>query len=63
MSQKKVEKALRMELDMKAQSGQEQDPEFLEAQKRNRVISLKELLENAEQKGYLTKEECEDSST
>ena len=64
LSKKKVEKALKMELDMTAQNNNNingnPDPEFLEAQRRNRVISLKDLLENAELKGYLTKEETED---
>jgi hypothetical protein len=33
------------------------DPEILDAQKRNKVITHKDLIDNAEAKGYLTKDE------
>lgn len=52
-SQVKMEEALRMDLDLSLQQPS-QEPELIEAQKRNKVIVLKDLLENAETKGYLT---------
>ena len=56
LSQHKVEEALRVELDLSLQPPSA-EPEIIEAQKRNRVIDLKNLLEHAEASGYLTKEE------
>jgi len=48
-----VEEALRMELDLSLQPAST-DPEILDAQKRNKVIIMKDLIENAEARGYLT---------
>lgn len=56
LSQQKVEEALRVELDLSLQPPSN-EPDIIDAQKRNKVIVLRDLLENAEVRGYLTKEE------
>lgn len=61
ISRKKVEEALRQELDLTLQPPSA-DPEIAEAQKRTRVIQMKDLLENAEARQYLTAQEIAEKS-
>lgn len=61
ISRKKVEEALKQELDLTLQPPSA-DPEIAEAQKRTRVIQMKDLLENAEARQYLTAQEIAEKS-
>ena len=60
-TQIKVEEALRLELDLSLQP-QSNDPEIIDAQKRNKVILMRDLLENAEARGYLTPTDIQESN-
>lgn len=61
LSQKKVEEALLGELDLGSQPTA-QDPEFADAVKRNKVIQMKDLIENAESRGYMTAAEIQEGA-
>ena len=51
LAQEKVEEALLAELDQTRHT--EQTPEIVELQKRNKVIAMKDLIDNADQRGYM----------
>lgn len=53
LTQAKIEEALRKELDLSLQPPGT-DPEIIESQKRNKVILMKDLIEQADSKGYLS---------
>ena len=55
-SQIKIEEALKLELDLSLQPPSN-DPEILDAQKRNKVIQIRDLIEIAEARGYMTSQE------
>lgn len=59
-TQAKIEEALRLELDLSLQP-QSTDPDIMDAQKRNKVIIMKELIEHADSKGYLTAAEIQEN--
>lgn len=61
LSQQKVEEALLGELDLASQPTA-QDPEFADAIKRNKVIQMKDLVENAESRGYMTAAEIQEGT-
>jgi len=60
LTQTKIEEALKNDLDL-SQQPPSQDPELIEAQKRNKVILMKDLLDNAEVRGYATAAELQES--
>lgn len=60
IAQAKIEEALRMELDLSLQP-QATDPELVDAQKRNKVIVMKDLVELAESRGYSTAAELQEN--
>lgn len=57
-TQAKIEEALRLELDLSLQP-QSADPEIVDAQKRNKVILMKDLVDCADSRGYLSAAEIE----
>jgi len=59
-TQAKIEEALRMELDLTLQLAST-EPELMEAQKRNKVILMRDLIDQAESKGYMTAAEIQDN--
>ena len=59
VSQMQVEHELFKQMDLSKE--QQAEPEWLEAQKRNKVITVKDLTETAEQRGYLTTQEIQDN--
>lgn len=59
MSQAQVEHELFKQMDLTKE--QSAEPEWLEAQKRNKVITVKDLTETAEARGYLTAQEIQDN--
>ena len=60
-TQSKVEEALRLELDLSLQPPSN-DPEIIDAQKRNKVILMRDLLENSEARGYLTSVDIQENN-
>jgi hypothetical protein len=59
ISQAKVEEALRKELDLSLQPAST-EPEIMESQRRNKIILMRDLIEQADSKGYMSAAEIQE---